>query len=283
MLGRNVREVPEVYPVVGGEAVERALRAIEESAASGTPVVFEFLSQDDGVKRFFEARVVAVGSDEAIALVHDVTAHKTAEEAARREILLKEIHHRVKNNLQVISSLLDLQARAARDPGTARLLRESKDRVRSMSLIHEKLYMNGNTEGVRFAEYVKDLTARLCHSFSCAEATIGVELDVEDVTLDMDTSVPLGIIINELVTNALKYAHPDGGSGRVRISLRSGDGSMLTLSVRDDGVGFPADVDYRSPSTLGLRIVNTLASQLHGTLALEKGPGAAFSLSFPRP
>ncbi len=283
LVGSSVRSMPDVYPVVGREAVERALASIDESAATGAPVVFEFPSESDGVKRIFEARVVAVGPDEAIALVRDVTAQKTAQEAERKEILLKEIHHRVKNNLQVISSLLDLQARAAQDPATARILQESKDRVRSMSLIHEKLYMRGGAEGVRFSEYVRDLTARLCDSFACAEQGIGVELDVEDLTLDMDTSVPLGIIINELLTNALKYAYPDGGKGRILISMHAGEDGMLQLSVRDDGAGFPAHLDYRYPATLGLRIVNTLASQLHGELTMETGRGTVFTVSFPQP
>jgi two-component sensor histidine kinase/HAMP domain-containing protein len=280
LMGKTLREAVAAYPLVSRETVERALRAMEESAATGVPVVFEFATAGD---RFFEARVVAMGAEEAFALVHDVTARKAAEEAERKEILLKEIHHRVKNNLQVISSLLDLQARAAPDPGTARLLRESKDRVRSMSLIHEKLYKSGGAEGVQFSEYVRDLTARLCHSFACTEETVGVEVDVDELSLDMDTAVPLGIIINELLTNALQYAFPDGRKGRVRISLHGAEEKTLLLSVRDDGVGLPAGVDYRSPASLGLRIVSTLAAQLHGTLAIEAGPGTVFTLSFPRP
>jgi PAS domain S-box-containing protein len=287
-LGRSLFE--RVHP----EEREKVAAMFQHAMRGKDGVTLEFRYQHAAGHLLWLEAVGNVLLDEdravvgAVLGVRDVSERKKADDQIRaslreKEVMLKEIHHRVKNNLQVISSLLDLQARAARDPGTARLLRESKDRVRSMSLIHEKLYMDGNTEGVRFSEYVKDLTARLCHSFSCTEETIGVELDVEDMTLDMDTSVPLGIIINELLTNALKYAHPDGGKGRLRVSLRSAEGRMLLLTVCDDGVGFPANVDYRSPSTLGLRIVNTLLSQLHGTLELEKGEGTTFTLRFPRP
>jgi two-component sensor histidine kinase/sensor domain CHASE-containing protein len=282
ILGMNVRDVPSLYPLVGPQVVEEALAAMGEAAPSA-PRIFEFPTVDNGVRRLFEARLVAAGPDEFIALVHEITDRKAREEAERKEVLLKEIHHRVKNNLQVISSLLDLQARAAGDPVTARLLRESKDRVRSMALIHEKLYQAGGAEGVLFPDYVKDLTARLCHSFACSADTVSVEVEAGDLSLDMDSAVPLGIIINELLTNALKYAYPGGSSGKVRVTMRREGPGVLCLALSDDGVGLPAGMDWRNPSTLGLRIVNTLVTQLRGTLSVGPGPGASFTVTFPAP
>jgi two-component system, sensor histidine kinase PdtaS len=194
---------------------------------------------------------------------------------------LKEIHHRVKNNLQVISSMLALQANASADPGTRALLSESRDRVRSMALIHEKLYQTGDQRGISFSGYVRDLAAHLRHSYAGNSEAIALDIDIEEVSLDMDLSVPCGLILNELLSNALKYAFPDGRSGTVSIRMRRQESGELLLTVSDDGVGFPPGVDYRTPVTLGLRIVNILVSQIRGTLTMPPGPGSTFAISFP--
>ena len=216
-------------------------------------------------------RFVASGENEAIVLVRDVTAQKKAEEIRGQEVLLKEIHHRVKNNLQVISSLLALQAGSTDDEKTRALLTESRDRVRSMALIHEKLYPSGDEQGISFAGYVKDLAAHLRHSYAGNSESVELGIDVEEMTLSMDVSVPCGLIINELLSNSLKYAFPGGRKGTISVSLHRVEGSMVTLTISDDGMGFPSEIDIRNPSTLGLRIVKILVEQLRGSLTMNAG------------
>ena len=283
LVGKGTEEILLLYPFISPERLERSIEATARAFATGTPQTMEFDVEMTGARRFFEERIVASGDNEAIALVRDVTAQKRAEEAQRKEILLKEIHHRVKNNLQVISSLLALQAGAANDPHTRSLLRESQDRIRSMALIHEKLYQTGAERGVSFAEYAKDLAAQLRHSYAGDSEAVEVDVDVAEMSLDMDLSVPCGLIINELLSNALKHAFPGGRKGRVRLGLRRGEGNTLVLTVSDDGIGFPPDIDVRAPRTLGLRIVNILAAQIRGSLDLATEGGTTFTLVFPAP
>jgi len=281
LVGKDTEEILLLYPFISPERLERSIEATATALATGAPQTMEFDVEVNGTRRFFEERIVASGENEAIALVRDVTAQKRAEEEQRKEILLKEIHHRVKNNLQVISSLLALQAGAASDPHTRSLLRESQDRIRSMALIHEKLYQTGAERGVTFAEYARDLAAHLRHSYAGDSEAVDVEVDVAELSLDMDVSVPCGLIINELLSNALKHAFPGGRKGRVRLGLRRGEGDTLVLTVSDDGIGFPSDIDVRAPRTLGLRIVNILAAQIGGSLDLRTAGGTTFTLAFP--
>jgi two-component sensor histidine kinase/sensor domain CHASE-containing protein len=281
LLGRDTEEIISLYSFISPEHFERSIAAAARALDSGTPQMIEFHVDVNEERRFYEQRFVASGENEAIVLVREVTAVKRAEEARDKEVLLKEIHHRVKNNLQVISSLLALQASAAPDPRTRGLLTESRDRVKSMALIHEKLYQSGAERGVSFAAYVRDLAAHLRHSYAGNSESVTVDIDVEAITLDMDVSVPFGLIINELLSNALKYAFPEGRRGKISVRLRRAEDGTLNLSISDDGVGFPTSVNWRKPSTLGLRIVHILVEQLKGTLALEPGPGTVFSIEIP--
>ena len=283
LVGQSAEEILQLYPFISPERLERTVEATARALATGSVQAMEFDVEMDGARRWFEERIVASGENEAIAIVRDVTAARQAEQAERQEVLLREIHHRVKNNLQVISSLLALQAGAAADPRTRSMLRESQDRVRSMALIHEKLYQTGAERGVSFAEYARDLAAHLRHSWAGESGPVEVEVDVEEVSLDMDISVPCGLIINELLSNALKHAFPQGRSGRVRLGLHRAGADTLVLSVSDNGVGFPPGIDVREPRTLGLRIVNILAAQIRATLELVPGEGTTITLSFPAP
>ncbi len=284
--GRNIREIHGEFPSVPSEAVEWALNTAAASAPGDAPSIFEFRYEENGEPRWLEARAVCSGDNETVFFIRDVTAEKSLEEAQRKGIMLKEIHHRVKNNLQVISSLLDLQARASKDERTAAILQESRTRLHSMSLIHEKLYRSGDSSGIPVPEYVRDLIANLRKSFAVDPETVKLTVDTEDVSLDMDVAVPCGLIINELVSNALKYAFPDGKKGEVRIGFHRedrGEGRLLVLGVSDNGAGMPSEVDARAPSTLGLRIVNVLASQLKGVLKVKRNGGTALTVSFPEP
>jgi PAS domain S-box-containing protein len=228
-----------------------------------------------------------------VAVIQDITARKAAEAALRaseehlkaalheKEVLLKEIHHRVKNNLQIIASLLSLQSDRLKDPEAAALFEDTQHRVRSMALIHESLYSHGDLACLNFADYVESLGTHLVQSVA-AEASIRLHTDLEPLTLDVETAIPCGLILNELLTNALKHAFPDGRAGDITIGLRAGAG-QVTLTVRDTGVGFRGDFDVPRTEPLGLQLVGMLTEQLGGTLTLTRAPGTTFTLAFPYP
>jgi PAS domain S-box-containing protein len=195
-----------------------------------------------------------------------------------KEVLLKEIHHRVKNNLQIISSLLSLQSEKISNQDQARTFKESQDRIRSMALIHEKLYQARDISRVDFAEYVRSLTAYLSRSY-VTRPGIEIVIDIEGIFLDIDQAIPCGLIINELVSNSLKYAFREGRSGEIRIGLSNGDHSYI-LAVGDNGAGLPPGLDFRNTPSLGLQLVNTLVGQLEGTIDLAEGAGTTFRITF---
>jgi PAS domain S-box-containing protein len=197
-----------------------------------------------------------------------------------KEVLLKEIHHRVKNNLQIISSLLSLQARQVTDDKTLRALGDSQSRVRSMALIHEKLYQSQSMARIDFGEYVKSLASDLFRSYRRNFSGIQLNVQVDEVALNLDHAVSCGLILNELMTNALKYAFPDGRNGTIWIELRTQPGHLLSLRVADDGVGIPLDFDTPNAKSLGLQLVNSLVRQLDGTMELESANGTSFCISF---
>jgi PAS domain S-box-containing protein len=200
-----------------------------------------------------------------------------------KEVMLQEIHHRVKNNLQVISSLLDMQSLTVDDATTLQVLQDSQSRVRSMALVHEKLYQSPDLASIDVAEYVYSVAAYLRQVYSTQGREITLDVQVDAVSLDLDTAIPCGLIINELVSNALKHAFPpeETGGGKVRIALRSPGDGQLSLMVSDDGVGMPPDMDFETPQTLGLQLVDLLTQQIEGTLDLDRDGGTTFEIRFP--
>ncbi|WP_052309950.1 histidine kinase N-terminal 7TM domain-containing protein [Methanocella arvoryzae] len=207
---------------------------------------------------------------------------KKAEEQIRhslqeKEVLLKEIHHRVKNNLQIISSLLSLQAGTSSKESAAAFT-ESQNRIRSMALIHEKLYQSSNLSRIDFGGYVSGLMSHLVKSYAPGPG-ISVDIDIEDIALDIDLAIPCGLIINELASNSLKYAFKDGRQGNILIRMEK-TGSLYTLTVGDDGVGLPRILDFRDSPSLGLQLVNTLVDQLEGTIELGQDTGTTFKITF---
>jgi two-component sensor histidine kinase len=197
-----------------------------------------------------------------------------------KEVLLKEIHHRVKNNLQVVSSLLNLQSGYIRDKEALEMFKESQNRVKSMALIHEKLYQSKDLSRVNFADYIQILLAHLFYSYAINSRTITLKINVGDVLLGIETAIPCGLIINELVSNSLKHAFPAGKQGEIRIDLHS-DNNRFRLIVGDTGVGFPKDLDFRNTGTLGLELVDTLTDQLGGTIELHSNGGTECKIIFP--
>jgi PAS domain S-box-containing protein len=197
-----------------------------------------------------------------------------------KEVLLKEVHHRVKNNLQLISSLLSLQAGRSRDGAEAERFAESRNRVRSMALVHENLYRTGDFASVSMASHVKALCAQLFQAYRLNGQQADLITDIDDLELDLDRAVSVGLIINELVSNALKHAFPDGRAGRVQVSLKQPDGGACALTVRDDGVGLPPGHEAGQSATLGLQLVQDLTQQLHGTMIITRQNGTAFTVTF---
>jgi two-component sensor histidine kinase len=197
-----------------------------------------------------------------------------------KEVLLKEIHHRVKNNLQVISSLLNLQARYLTDPAAREIFNESQNRVQSIALVHEKLYQSANLSHIDFAEYVVSLVDNLFHTHDAAERGIRRELDLGGVRLAIDLAIPCGLIINELITNCLKHAFRGRPGGVVEIAMHRLDGGALELVVADDGNGMPADLDPRHTQSLGLDLVFTFAEQIEAEVAIAREGGTRFRFTF---
>ena len=200
-----------------------------------------------------------------------------------KEVLLKEIHHRVKNNLQVITSLLDLQAETIQDRATREKFRESRNRVRSMALIHERLYRNVDLASIDLAEYVKNLAESLFSSYNINSNTVTLQVDMEPIWMSVERAVPCGLIINELITNALKYAFPKGEAGIVGVEMKALAENRVILRIWDNGVGLPTHVDPGRSVSLGLTIVATLVKQLRGTLSLQREGGTGFTIAFLDP
>lgn len=195
-----------------------------------------------------------------------------------KEVLLKEIHHRVKNNLQIISSLLNLQAGDIKDEQTSEMFRNSISRVKSMALIHEKLYQSKDLARIDFSEYAGGLIEYLLSAYQVQSNSIRVKIDIDNTFLPVNTAIPCGLIMNELISNSLKHAFPDGRKGEIRIRFCKEGAYTLTLS--DDGIGFPESIDVHHATSLGLRLVNGLILQLGGFMKLNVEQGTEFQITF---
>lgn len=216
----------------------------------------------------------------------DITEKKKSDEKLKRslqekEILLKEIHHRVKNNLQIVASLLKLQASYVKDEKVKELFRESQNRVNSMSLVHQKLYQTKNISRIKFKDYLENVITHLQHSFGILEDRVKIHISVNDIHMSIDNAIPCGLIINELVSNSLKYAFPEERRGNIFINAAYDDISdRYWLIIRDDGIGFERDVDPRESTTFGLKLVATLVSQMDGSIDVFSKNGTEYRITF---
>jgi len=216
----------------------------------------------------------------------DITQRKKAEAEIRhslkeKETLLREIHHRVKNNMQIISSLLRLQAKYLKNKEDIEIFKESHNRISSMSLIHEKLYQSRDFTNIDFNVYVRDLVKGLFHSYGTDESRIKLKINVGNFPMGIDSAIPCGLIINELVTNSLKYAFPDGRKGEINIYLGIAGEQEFELIISDNGVGIPEGIDLEKTDTLGLHLVKILAeNQLCGEIFLDRKNGTGFKIKF---
>jgi PAS domain S-box-containing protein len=221
-----------------------------------------------------------------LAAIVDISHRKEEEERIRaalkeKDILLGEIHHRVKNNLQIIYSLLNLQSARITDPAALELLRDSQNRVHSMALIHQTLYGSKDFARVDFALFIDTLLPALIRSYSVDANRIAIHVDVEPVRLPIDIAVPCGLVVNELITNAFRHAFRDRDHGKIRVALTRQLGNEALLSVSDDGIGLPEDLDIPKTETLGLQLVELLAGQMDGTLSIHRSNPTHFALRFP--
>jgi PAS domain S-box-containing protein len=223
-----------------------------------------------------------------IGSLRNITKRKKAEEKVKsllneKELLLKEIHHRVKNNFMVISSLLDLQSENIQDQRAITVFKESHNRIRSMALIHEKLYQSQDLARIDFAQYIKSLADSLYRSYGVSPLRIVLETEIDDVTLGIDKAIPCGLIVNELISNALKYGFPEESSnnGRIKVILREMNEKKIELGVSDNGIGFPKELNFRKTDTLGLQLILLLAEeQLGGKVQLDRTTGTTFKILF---
>jgi len=248
---------------------------------------FRLLTRDAGAK-WVEIGAVLIdwkGRPAILAFISDIDDRHKAEEAVRsslreKEVMLREIHHRVKNNMQIVSSLLNLQAGTIADEAARRMLKEGQLRIRSMALVHEKLYRSKDFSKIDFADYLQSLSDHLFQFFNVEAGRIRLETDLENIHLDVNSAVPCGLLFSELISNALKHAFPAGRKGVLKLGLRRKTDGAVEIQVADDGVGFPDSVDFRHSVSFGLQIIILLVEQLEGTIELNREKGTAFTIVF---
>ncbi|WP_424357179.1 histidine kinase dimerization/phosphoacceptor domain -containing protein [Methanocella sp. MCL-LM] len=276
---------PERY-----EQVKALIKEILETGdISG---IKEFPYQDmirpDGTVRTIQSTISPIRTHKGFMLggiVHDVTERKRSEEQMlkslrEKEALLKEVHHRVKNNMQIINSLLHLQSSHVDDEMARTILIDCQNRVKSMALIHEKLYMSSDLANVDFPEYLKSLVTNISSSYNIDPQRISIEVQAEELRLPIDAAIPCGLIVNELITNSVKHAFPDDRQGVIKVSLYCKDNSRCIVEVCDNGVGIREDLNIDSATTLGLQLVKILVGQINGSIEIKNDSGTAFKISF---
>ncbi len=285
VVGRDFQEfvAPEDLKTV----TERYHRRL---SGESVPKEYEFLMiHRDGTRIIVNMNVGLInyrGRMASMRTVKNITERKRAEEQIKaslreKEILLREIHHRVKNNMQVISSLLRLQAGYMKDEKYLDMFKDSQGRIMTMSLVYEKLYKSEGMAKINFNGYIKDLVTDLFQSYGVKQGTIALNINAEDVSFGVDTAIPCGLIVNELVTNSLKHAFPDSRKGEIRISLCKADDDEFELVVGDNGVGIPEEIDFGKTESLGLHLVKILAeNQLQGEINLDRSKGTEFKIKF---
>jgi len=221
----------------------------------------------------------------ASGIARDITERKRAEKQIkqsleREKLLRREVHHRVKNNLQLISSMFFLQSLLISDPNTLKIFEESRNRVKAIALIHETLHQPSDLGNIPFAEYLSTLIRDLLQTGKAGYGTISFEIDAEPVLLSIDTAIPCGLIINELVSNSLKYGFPQGRRGKIRVTFHSTREGKFNLTVSDNGVGLPKGFDPENNGSLGLKLVTDLTRQLGGNLEFDRNGGTTVKITF---
>jgi len=282
VIGRSIFSlIPEAYQ----RQVKQKIKDVFEGKKSQS---YELEEQHiDGSSAWYSTNMGPVFSGDEVTgitlITRDITESKKAAEEIQqslkeKEILLKEVHHRVKNNLQIILSILNLQYATIKDKKTLDLLRDIRSRIKAMSFIHELLYQTNDFSSINFSEYIGAITSNLVYSYS-RNHTIDLKLEVGTLFLDLDRAIPCGLIINEIVTNALKYAFSEQEKGEVFISLTQKN-EFIELVIADNGRGFPDSIDFSSTESLGMQLVVTLVQQLRGEISLDNSKGTKYTINF---
>lgn len=276
--------------------LEQMVNTVSQISPNNLSVRADINSEDEvgDLARSFNTMVGNLEQN-TLNLEREIITRKEAEKTINaslkeKEILIKEIHHRVKNNLQVISSLLYLQSKSIENEEMLALFTESQGRVKSMALIHEKLYQGSDLANINFGEYIKNLASYLVNTYSVADRKIILNYQIEDAELDLDSAVPCGLIINELLTNSLKYAFPVNGGTvehpdfkpEIKIDFLPKDDNLFTLKIGDNGCGIPEDFDLSKAKSLGLKLVSSLVQQIGGTVEIEHNEGVTFNIEFSK-
>lgn len=225
----------------------------------------------------------ALSDEMAMGFERKIIEERMRNSLEEKEVLLREVHHRVKNNMQVITSLLNLQARTIDDPKYREMFDESKNRIRAMAIVHEKLYQTEDIAKIDFSDYISSLANGLFMFYGVRASLVSLSIEAKDIVLGIDTAIPCGLIINELLTNALKYAFPDGREGLIGITVKRDETmeNAYMLTVKDNGIGLPEGYDFRDSKSLGLLLVTSLAEhQLQGSLKVTRENGTAFHIHF---
>jgi len=279
IIGKNISNIG-----LSPNDLDLFFKHIKGALKTNTLQEFEYELSPSSEMFQFESRIVKLNNQEVLCIVRDMTEKKRIEDKVNRslkekDVLLQEIHHRVKNNLQIVSSLLSLQSRYIEQPESIEIFRDSQSRIKSMALVHEKLYQSGDLTRIDLAEYIPDLVSDLFRSYGVNYNIVQFKINSENISLDINTAIPCGLIINELVTNSIKHAFQGIIKGEIIIELKYED-DYLKMKVQDNGVGFPEEMNLNNIKTLGLQLVISLTKQLDGSIELIKENGTCFNIIF---
>ena len=257
-----------------------------EGSGRGEHGEFRWVRKDGSVSYLenFGSRMLYHGRPAVFGTIIDVTERKKmadqiAESLQEKEVMLREIHHRVKNNLQIVNSLLNLQMQKIPDEKAVMALTDTQARVRAMSLVHERLYRTQELSRIDLADYIAKLTEELLRSQKVTQR-VEPDLHIQGIFLDINLAIPVGLILNEILTNSMKYAFPDGRKGKISVSADK-DAESYLIRIGDNGIGIPATFDWQKSNTLGMKLIHGLVSQVDGTIALERSGGTTYTIRIP--
>ncbi|MFI5144011.1 MAG: PAS domain S-box protein [Ignavibacteria bacterium] len=285
VLGENPRILKS------GENPKEIYEELWNNITSGTEWRGIFLNRKKDGSFFWESALISPVKNETgvtthyLAVKEDITEQKLKDERLKnslkeKELMLREIHHRVKNNLQIISSLLKLQATYITDESSLEFFRISQDRVKSMALIHQQLYRSNDLSSINFGDYLRNLTTHLFQAYGVNEGNIRLSIEAKNIYIGIDSAIPCGLLINELISNSLKHAFPGNRRGKINVTMEIVEENKFSLIISDNGIGFPEDIDFRNTKSLGMQLVITLTDQIDGRIELIRENGTTFKITF---